>query len=284
MNCLNTILASAGSSVDTDSLKSFFESLGDIALKQWLIALGILIGLLIISHFLIRLFVKKLKKSERISRSLHKVLVTAVRFLLILASILVAGNIVGVSVSTFMVVFGVFGAAIALAAQGILSNVVGCIILLSGRLFEVDDYIETSSGSGTVLEINLLNTKLRSYEGHTIYIPNSVLYTETVTNMTSYKKRRANIAFRVSNVHSPGEVREAALDAASKIPEVLNEPAPLLVVSGYTAGHVNYTFLVWGKAEDYWTVRNGVTEQLYASFRERGIEMTNKEVSSIVTD
>ena len=270
--------------VDPDALQDFLDSITSVGWKRWLAALGILLVLLIVSHFLVRLLVRRLKRSARVSKSLHTVLVTAVRFLLVLACIMVAGNMVGIPVSTFMVVFGVFGAAIALAAQGFLSNVAGCLILLSGRLFEVGDYIETAAGSGTVQEINLLNTKLQSYEGHIIYIPNSVLYTETVTNLTSFQKRRANITFRISNAHAPDQVREAAMEAVSKIPQVLPDPEPLLVVSGYSLGHVNYTLLVWAKAEDYWTVRNGVSEQLYVSFKAHGIEMTNRDVAALASD
>ncbi|MBR3272122.1 MAG: mechanosensitive ion channel family protein [Clostridia bacterium] len=158
-----------------EALQEFVDSVESLGLKQWLIGIGLFLLLLIVTHFLMRLFTKRLDKSERISKSLHTVLVTVVRFALILASILIASNAVGISLSGVLVLFGVFGAAVTLAAQGILSNIAGCIILLSGRMFEVDDYIETPSGSGTVKEINLLNTKLLSYEGATIYIPNSVL-------------------------------------------------------------------------------------------------------------
>lgn len=269
---------------NAEALQEFLDSLSNIGVRQWLFALGVLVVLLIVSHFLVRLFIKRLNRSERISRSLHTVLVTVVRFALVLLSIMIAGNTVGISVSAFLVVFAVLGTAITLAVQGVLSNIAGCIILLSGRIFEVEDYIETPSGSGTVKEINLLNTKLLSYEGATIYIPNSVLYTETVTNQTSFKKRRANITFRVSAKHDPNAVREAALDAAGRIPYVLHDPAPILVVSGYTAGHVNYTLLAWATADDYWPMRNGLTEQLYTSFKEHGIEMTDKSVSVLVKD
>ncbi|MBQ9189741.1 MAG: mechanosensitive ion channel family protein [Clostridia bacterium] len=267
-----------------EALQEFVDSVESLGLKQWLIGIGLFLLLLIVTHFLMRLFTKRLDKSERISKSLHTVLVTVVRFALILASILIASNAVGISLSGVLVLFGVLGAAVTLAAQGILSNIAGCIILLSGRMFEVDDYIETPSGSVTVKEINLLNTKLLSYEGATIYIPNSVLYTEPVTNQSAYKKRRANITFRISNAYGPDAVREAAMEATTKIPYILDDPAPLLVVSGYSAGHVNYTLLSWATADNYWPMRNGLTEQLYASFKEHGIAMTNENFSIVVQD
>ncbi|MBR0082274.1 MAG: mechanosensitive ion channel [Clostridia bacterium] len=265
-------------------LQELWDTVTSLNTKQWLIGIGIFLLLLVVSHFLVRLFAKRLDKSQRISRTLHGILVMFLRFLLILVSAMIAANAVGISVSAFFVVFLVFGTAIALAAQGVLNNIAGCIILLSGKLFEVDDYIETPSGSGTVKEINLLNTKLLSYEGHTIYIPNSVLYTTTVTNMTSYKKRRANLSFRVSAKYAPEDVRKAALAAAAAVPYVLDDPAPIVVVNGYTAGHVNYLLLVWGKADEYWPMRNGVNEQLYSAIKEAGMEMTDKEISFVVAD
>lgn len=267
-----------------EAFQEFLDSISNIGARQWAFALVLLVILLIVSHFLVRLFVKRLNRSERISKSLHTVLVTLVRFALVLVSIMIAGNAVGISVSAFLVVFAVLGTAVTLAAQGVLSNIAGCMILLSGRMFEVGDYIETPSGSGTVQEINLLNTKLLSYEGATIFIPNSVLYTETVTNQSTYKKRRANITFRIPQTTPPETVREAAMEATTKIPELIHDPEPLLVVSGYSAGYVNYTLLAWATADNYWPMRNGLTEQLYASFRAHGIDMTDRSLSILVTD
>lgn len=269
---------------DTEAWEEFFESVSRVEGKQWLFALGILLILLLVSHLIMRVIKKRLAKSSRISKSLHTVIMTLARFLLVMLSFMFAGNAVGISLSAFLVLFGVLGAAIALAAQGVLSNIAGCMILLSGRLFEVEDYIETPSGSGTVKEINLLNTKLLSYEGHTIYIPNSVLYTEAVTNLTSFGKRRANISFRVSAAYSPDAVREAAFSAVRKNPYALDDPAPVLVVNGYSPGHVNYLLLCWSKSEDYWPMRNGISELLWSELKERGIEMTDKSVSVLLSD
>ena len=74
------------------------------------------------------------------------------------------------------------------------------------------------------------------------------------------------------------------MEATTKIPYILDDPAPLLVVSGYSAGHVNYTLLSWATADNYWPMRNGLTEQLYASFKEHGIAMTNENFSIVVQD
>ena len=272
------------SDTDTEALQELLDSVTSLNARQWLFALGLLLVLLIASYFLTKLFVKRLSKSQRISKSLHTVLVTLVRFMLVMLSIMISANAVGISFSAFMVIFSLVGAAVALAAQGVLNNIAGCIILLNGRLFEVGDYIETADCAGTVQEINLLNTKLLSYEGHTIYIPNSILYTTTVTNLTSYKRRRTAITFRIPAKHSPADVRAAVEDAAAEIPQILPDPHWLLVVSGYTAGHINYTLLAWATADDYWTMRNGLNEQLYTAFAQHGIEMVDKDISFVVSD
>lgn len=272
------------SDTDTEALQELLDSVTSLNARQWLFALGLLLMLLIASYFLTKLFIKRLSKSQRISKSLHTVLVTLVRFMLVMLSIMVSANAVGISFSAFMVIFSLVGAAVALAAQGVLNNIAGCIILLNGRLFEVGDYIETADCAGTVQEINLLNTKLLSYEGHTIYIPNSILYTTTVTNLTAFQKRRTAITFRIPAKHSPADVRAAVEDAAAEIPQILPDPHWLLVVSGYTAGHINYTLLAWATADDYWTMRNGLNEQLYTAFAQHGIEMVDKDISFVVSD
>ncbi|MBQ8081669.1 MAG: mechanosensitive ion channel family protein [Clostridia bacterium] len=247
-------------------------------------ALALLVVLLIISHYLTRLVAKQLTRTTRISKSLHTVLVTMLRYLLILLSVMIAANTVGIPISTFLALFSVLGIAISLAIQGVLSNIAGCMILLSGKMFEVDDYIETPSGSGTVKEINLMNTKLLDPEGKYIFIPNSALYTATVTNVTSYQKRRMALSFKASADHSPERVRAAVFEAITHFPAILTDPAPALNVAGYSAGHVNYTLLAWTKTADYWPTRNGLTEQLYTSMKAHDIDMTNQSISIVASD
>lgn len=251
--------------------------------KKLLTALGLLILLLIISHVIVKVFKRFLNKSRLINKSLHTLLTHTLRYMLILMSVMVAANSIGVPITTFVALFSILGVAISLALQGVLANVAGCLILVSGQQFGVGDFIQTDKGSGTVQDIGLLYTKLAAPDGTTVYLPNSTLYTAPVTNVTAGGKRRIAQIYTAAYRHTPDEVREALREAMSKLPAVLPDPAPNIVLDSYARTYVNYKVFCWTEGSDYWPTLQKLNELVYASFAEHGIEWADP-VTVVTTD
>ena len=248
-----------------------------------LTALGLLLVLLVATHFIVKLFRRFLNRSKLINKSLHTLLINMVRYGLILLSLMVAANSVGVPITTFVALFSILGVAISLALQGVLANIAGCMILVSGRQFEVGDFIQTSSGSGTVQDIGLLYTELAAPDGTRIYLPNSSLYTSPVTNVTSSGKRRIAQVYTAAYRHSPDEVKSALMEAVSKLTTLLPDSPPNVVVDSYARTYVNYKVFFWTASGDYWPTLQKLNELVYQSFADHGIEWADP-VSVVTTD
>ena len=252
--------------------------------QKLITAAGLLVVLLVASHFIVKLFKRFLNSTRLINKSLHTLLTYFIRYMLILLSLMVAANSVGVPITTFVALFSILGVALTLALQGVLSNIAGCLILVTGRQFGVGDFIQTSNGSGTVKDIGLLYTELAAPDGTTVYLPNSTLYTAPLTNVTSNGKRRIAQIYTAAYQHSPDEVRAALQEAVSKLTTLLPDPVPNIVVDGYARTYVNYKVFCWTATGDYWPTLQKLNELVYKSFAEHGIEWADPKVAVVTTD
>ena len=252
--------------------------------QKLITAAGLLVVLLVASHFIVKLFKRFLNSSKLINKSLHTLLTYILRYMLILLSLMVAANSVGVPITTFVALFSILGVALSLALQGVLSNIAGCLILVTGRQFEVGDFIQTSNGSGTVKDIGLLYTELAAPDGTMVYLPNSTLYTASLTNVTSSGKRRIAQVYTAAYQHAPDDVRAALQEALSKLTTVLPDPAPNIVVDGYARTYVNYKVFCWTATGDYWPTLQKLNELVYQSFAAHGIEWADPNIQVVTTD
>jgi small conductance mechanosensitive channel len=132
--------------------------------------------------------------------------------ILFVTFIIVLGQF-GVQTASILTVLGAAGLAIALALQGTLSNIAAGILLIFLRPFNVGDYIDADGIVGTVVEIGLFGTQLRSYEGVFVFAPNSKLSNAKITNYTREASRVVELKFNVPRNANIGEVRREVVAA-----------------------------------------------------------------------
>lgn len=198
-------------------VSNVFNTLVSLGVDHILWGVCVLLLCFLAIHFIMKLVSKALSHFSQIDPSLHTILKAFIKFLLYFLSIMVSAGIIGIPVTSFLALFSVVGLAISLAVQGVLTNLAGGIIILTNRLFKLEDYIATDNDvEGTVKEIGILHTTLMSYDGKIIYVPNSQLHSTKLVNFTVNGKRRVEIALSASYDNSPEEVRHAALSAAAR--------------------------------------------------------------------
>ncbi|MBQ3669039.1 MAG: mechanosensitive ion channel family protein [Clostridia bacterium] len=257
----------------TQSVGSIINTIKGASLENLIYALIVLVIGLVAVRLVIKGFHRLLTRTK-LPETLHKLIVTLVRILLDIVVILSAAGKVGIPITSFVALLSLVGLAASLAVQGLLTNAAGGIILAVNKPFKDGDYIEHDSISGTVSEISMLNTRLLSPDGKTIYIPNGQLYTSRLINYTSHGLRRVDISLSASYDASPEKVRAAILPAAISTPNVLNDPAPQVLVEKYADSAIEYTLRAWCKSGDFMQVKYDLTEMLYGAFAKAGVEMT----------
>lgn len=213
-------------------------------------------------------------KRVNIERSLHTFIKSVVRILLWFIAVVIVLGYIGVPVTSLVAVLSVAGLAVSLAIQGTLSNLAGGIMILVSKPFKVGEYIEAGGVEGTVADIGLVYTRMKTFDNKLIFVPNGQISGEKITNYTSQETRRVDLKFNTSYEASIELVKSTIQTVIGLHPKALFTPEPFVRVSGYKDSSIEYTVRVWCATADYWDVYNDLMEQVKAAFDEQGIEMT----------
>lgn len=260
--------------MDTTAITDLLTtSLGTMTLEKLLTTLLTLViclvGIRIVGKLLNRIM-DKLTWDPRVERYI----VSGVKAVLYILTALIVADSFGIPVTSLIALVSVFGLAISLAVQDVLSNIAGGLVILFSKPFELGDYVSTDSGEGTVEEISLTHTKLDTPDGQRTMLPNSVIVAGKITNFTTLGIRRVNHAITVSYDCATEAVRASALKAVSRTKGVLDDPAPSVVISAYGESSIEFRVRFWAKNEDYWDAHFQSLEEIRTAFAEDGIVMT----------
>ncbi len=234
---------------------------------------GILI--LIIGYLLIRLialFVGKVTKkrfSPQSSMITQKVVVYAGTFFLFVIML----QQFGLKMSALLGAAGIIGIALGFASQTSVSNIISGLFLIGEKPFAVGDMVKVGDKQGTILSIDLLSIKLRTFDNQFIRIPNENLIKTEVTNITRFPIRRLDLMIGVAYKENIKNVVAVLSDVADKNPLVLDEPEPFIMFQEFGDSSLNIKFGVWVTKEQYWELKKKILIEIKERFDKEGIEI-----------
>ncbi len=185
----------------------------------------------------------------------------------------------GFKLTTLLGAAGIIGIAVGFASQTSVSNIISGLFLITEQSFEVNDVISVGNTTGVVLSIDMLSVKLRTYDNKYVRIPNETIIKSELTNITRFPIRRVDIPVGVAYKENIGKVREILIDIAKKEPLCLNEPEPVVVVTGFGSSSIDLLLLVWALKTDWIKVKNAITEEIKNRFDRENIEIPFPHVS-----
>ncbi len=221
--------------------------------------------------------ITKRMRARMIKRNVEKTIVQVVYYLsnkiVKLLLLLMAIGFLGVDTSSVAGLVTAAGLGVSLAVQGTLSNFAGGILILFLRPFKVDDYIECQGTSGTVEDIRIFYTHLRTPDNKVVLIPNGALIGGNVINYSTKATRRVDLVFSIDYEEDFKKAKELILDVCSKHELILNDPAPTVRISEWAASSINLSCKVWVNNADYWTVTFDLLETVYDEMNKAGIKI-----------
>lgn len=257
--------------------------LGPFTPEAMLIAmLTFLVCLLAIK--LVMVLFRKLLSRAHIDERVRRYTLAGIRTVLWIITILIVADSLGIPITSLVALLSVFSLAISLAVQSVLSNIAGGIVLMLNKPFKEGDFVETSSGIGTVQDITLNYTYLVTADGQRIIVPNSTLSADRIINYTALGQRRVVVKVTASYDAPTATVRQACLNAVARIDKVLADPAPEVLLTNYGESSIEYTVRAWCLAADYADVLFPLTEYLRDAFDEAGVEMTYNHLNIHILD
>lgn len=197
---------------------------------------------------------------------------------IVILIIMVMGQL-GFSLAPLLGAAGILGIALGFASQTSVSNIISGLFLIAEQPFMVDDIITINTTTGTVLSIDMLSVKLRTFDNRFVRIPNEMIIKQEVINLTKFPIRRFNANVSVAYKEDISRVREVLLDVAEKNEYALSEPKPMVVFDMFGASSIDLLLLVWAPKHEFIFLKNSINEEVKARLDKEDIEIPFPHVS-----
>jgi small conductance mechanosensitive channel len=179
----------------------------------------------------------------------------------------------GVPTTNFLAIVGAAGLAIGLALKDSLSNFSSGVMLVFFRPFKVGDQIEAAGVGGVVESIGIFNTVLKTADNRVINVPNSLVYSGTITNYNAESTRRIDMTIAIgydADIPQAKSVIAAVVAAESRVAQ---SPPPEVAVLEVYPTFVTVAVRVWVKTADYGTARSDLLERIKRSLDKYGLSI-----------
>ncbi len=246
--------------------------------------LAVLYGMDVISAILI--LIVGLWVAKFIRKFLHKILtkrgldhtinsfVTNLTYVGIVVFVIIATlSRVGIQTTSFIAVIGAAGLAVGLALQGALANFAAGFLLILFRPFKAGDFIQAGGSAGTIEEIQMLYTQLKTPENIKVVIPNGKLMGDSIINYSANETRRAEWIFGVGYSDDMKKVREILKTLIENEKRILTDPEPQILVKELADSSVNFAVRAYIATGDFWNVYFEMTEKVKERFDQEGINI-----------
>lgn len=168
--------------------------------------------------------------------------------------------------------------AVALALKDSLANVAGGFILSFAKPVKAGDVVEIDGSKGKVESVDMLYTKIVTYDNVTVYIPNGKVSAQKIINYTDKEKRRVDIAFNISYDDDTDLARKLMTETALNTEKVLKDPEPVAVISSHEDSSIEITLRVWAETDDYWDVYHTLLDSVKKQFDANGISIPYPQI------
>ena len=192
-------------------------------------------------------------------------------YVALLAGVFIAAaGQVGIQPGSFIAIVGAAGLAVALAFQGTLSHFASGVMLLTFRPFKVGDFVDAAGTAGTVEEIGVFTTTLKTPDNVKIIVPNSQVSGSTIKNFSANETRRIDLVVGVGYDDDLNLAMSTIDRIVAADERVLSEPATQIAVSEMGDSSVNFVVRPWVSTADYWATRFDLTKALKEGLEEAG--------------
>lgn len=179
----------------------------------------------------------------------------------------------GIQTTSFVAVIGAAGLAVGLALQGSLANFASGVLLILFKPFKAGNFIKAGGEMGTVVEVGILTTELKTPDNIKIIMPNSQVMGGSITNFSAHPTRRVDMTVGVSysdDLNKAKSILEGLIAADERI---LKEPAPQVVVANLGDSSVDFFVRPWVNAADFWNVKFDFTKAVKEKFDAEGVSI-----------
>lgn len=223
--------------------------------------------------------IKKVMTKANLDPILVSFLSGILRTVMLLLVIVFSLSQLGLDTTSLVALLGAAGLAVGFALKDSLSHFAAGVMLILFRPFKVGDFVEVDGVMGSVDQITIMSTRLKSPDNKVIIIPNSNVFGNTMTNFSDQPTRRVDMVIGIGYGSDLLKAKAILEEMVNEHELTLAEPAPKVAVSELADSSVNFIVRPWVNAADYWTVYWGMMEAVKLRFDKEGIEIPFPQVS-----
>ena len=222
--------------------------------------------------------VQKGMERHGVDTGVNQFLCAIIKYALYLILIMTILSLFGIATTSVVAILGSAGVAVGLALQGSLANFAGGVLILLLKPFKVGDYIIQGGNEGTVYEISIFYTKLKTIDNKVVVIPNGTLSNNTLTNVSYLEKRRVDVVVGISYDADIKQAKDIIYKLAQSEACRLPEEDAVVFVDNLGASSVDIGVRVWVKAADYWDVKWRLLENIKYELDENHISIPYQQI------
>ena len=259
-------------------MDNFVAMLKDIG--TWAVTEGIkvLVGLFVLfilfklTNFFTKRFDKLLNR-KLIEPTIIRVVIPLTRRAIKFVLILIFLDYLGIQTASITAAIASAGVAIGLALQGSLSNLAGGIVILIMHPYKIGDYVQCDGYEGTVTDIKLFYTYLKTGDNKVVVMPNGKVSNEHIVNVNQNETRRQDIIFSISYNDDFEKAKKVIQDCIGELDYVLKDPAPFVNITEQASSSINILARFWVPTDKYWDSKWYLLERVKKAFDENNIEI-----------
>ena len=255
----------------TEIINSITQIAADFGLRLLYAVLIIFVGRWVVKLLLkiIKSALEKTTVEETVRIFVANLLSTLLMVIIFIAAI----NQLGIETTSIIAMLGAAGLAIGLALQGSLANFAAGILIVIFRPYKVGDYIEAGSAAGTVLDIQIFSTVLKTPDKKVVVVPNGTIMDSSIINYTGQETRRVDIIASCGYEDDIDKVKDILQDILNQDQRILKEPEPRIAVSELADNSINFIVRPWVNSSDVLSVKYSILEQIKKRFDAEGISI-----------
>lgn len=179
----------------------------------------------------------------------------------------------GIAPNSFLAILGAAGLAIGLALKDSLSNVAAGVMLVTLKPFRVGDIVEIGGSSGTVESVSIFQTRLRGADNQTIVLPNNLITSAPIVNLTPDTRRRIELVIGIGYEDDIDAARRVVIEIMQADRRILDSPAPDVRVYELADTAVRLGVRCFVANADHFATRCDLNERIKKAFDEAGISI-----------
>ena len=196
-------------------------------------------------------------------------------YIIVFAALIVSLDVAGFleNVDSLLVAGGITGIVLGFSAQTVIANFVSGIFMYFDRPLKIGDPVEIAGYGGIVNDIRILSTRIRTWDGTLVRIPNEKVFNSEIRNLMKYPARRVDIKIGIAYREDVNKAIEVIKKTLDEMPYVLAEPEPTVFVNELADNSIIISVRVWAPSEKWFDVRTQIVQRVKEALDREGIEI-----------